>query len=220
MKVKQTTTQHECPDEETLAAFFDGLLPPGEADALHAQLVECPHCARLVAALGLVLETDTEAAWAMASVPAAVTRRALDLWPADPDPLIRSLTLAVRWLGDALAPLRDGLQPLTQPALAVRGGAESAERFEELRYQVTIGDVPLEIDIEVDGPEQVALSIRPLNAPPSGVLVRLETDGETRALSSLTASGASLPALPIGDYRISLEQAGQALGELSLALSP
>jgi hypothetical protein len=141
----------------------------------------------------------------------------MDLWPADPDPLIRSMTVALKWLGGALAPLRDALQPMPQMAMAVRGGTE-AEAFEELRYQVTIGDVPLEIDVEVDGPAQVALNIRPVSAPPSGLLVRLQTEGETRALSSLTASGATLPALPVGDYRISLEQAGQPLGELALAL--
>lgn len=214
----KTDSLHDCPDEETLAAFFDGQLPPAQADALHAQLVGCPDCARLVAALGLVLETDTDAAWARAHVPTAVTRRAMDLWPADPDPLIRSMTLALRWLGGALAPLRDALQPMPQMAMAVRGGESASETFEELRYQVTIGDVPLEIDIEVDGPDQVALSIRPVSAPPSGLLVRLQTEGETRALSSLTAAGASLPALPVGDYRISLEQAGQPLGELALAL--
>ena len=180
-------TDHRCPDEELLAAWFDGLLPPAEAIALQRDLISCADCTRLVAALGLVIETDTEAAWAAApAVPASMTRRALDLWPTDPDPLIRSLRLAVRWLGDALAPLKDALQPLPAPAMALRGAA--AEGVEELRYQVTIGDVPVEIDLEVDGPDQIALSIRPVSAP-------------------------------LGAYQLTLEQAGQAIGELELALT-
>lgn len=211
-------TEHRCPNEEVLAAWFDGLLPPADAAALQRDLIGCPDCTRLVAALGLVIETDTELAWLAAPpTPAAVTRRALDLWPADPDPLIRSMRLAVRWLGDALAPIMGALQPLPAPAMALRGG--SAGGLEELRYQVTIGDVPVEIDLEVDGPEQIALSIRPVSAPPSGLLVRLRADGETCAMSSLTADGTTLPALPIGAYLLSLEQAGQAIGSLELALT-
>lgn len=210
--------EHRCPDEETLAAYFDGLLSPEAADALHAELIGCPDCTRLVAALGLVIETDTELAWLRAEVPASVTRRALDLWPVEPDPLIRSLRLAVRWLGDRIAPLADALAPLPQAAMAVRGAAHAADGFEELRYQVTIGDVPVEIDLEVDGPEQIALSIRPVSAPPSGLLVRLQTDGETCAMSSLTAGGTTVPALASGAYRISLEQGGESIGALDLSL--
>jgi hypothetical protein len=211
-------TEHRCPNEEVLAAWFDGLLPPADAAALQRDLIGCPDCTRLVAALGLVIETDTELAWLAAPpTPAAVARRALDLWPADPDPLIRSMRLAVRWLGDALAPIMGALQPLPAPAMALRGA--SASGLEELRYQVTIGDVPVEIDLEVDGPDQIALSIRPVSVPPSGLLVRLRADGETCAMSSLTADGTTLPALPIGAYLLSLEQAGQAIGSLELTLT-
>lgn len=210
--------EHRCPDEETLAAYFDGLLPPEAADALHAELIGCPDCTRLVAALGLVIEADTELAWMQAEVPTSVTARALDLWPVDPDPLIRSMRLAVKWLGDRLAPLADALMPMPQAAMAMRGAGDAGEGFEELRYQVTIGDVPVEIDLEVDGPEQIALSIRPVSAPPSGLLVRLQTEGETCAMSSLTASGTTLPALAVGAYRISLEQAGESIGALEIAL--
>lgn len=214
-------TEHRCPNEEVLAAWFDGLLPPDEAAQLQRTLIGCPDCSRLVAALGLVVQTDTELAWLAAPpAPAAMTRRALDLWPADPDPLIRSMRLAVRWLGDALAPIKDALQPLPSAAMALRGAApDTEEGAEELRFQVTIGDVPVEIDLEVDGPEQIALSIRPVSAPPTGLLVRLRADGETCAMSSLTLDGTTLPALPIGTYQLSLEQAGSAIGELELALS-
>lgn len=210
--------EHRCPDEETLAAYFDGLLAPADATALHADLIGCPDCTRLVAALGLVIETDSESAWMEASVPASVTRRALDLWPVEPDPLIRSMRLAIKWLGDRIAPLADALTPMPQAAMAMRGAADLGDGAEELRYQVTIGDVPVEIDLEVDGPEQIALSIRPVSAPPTGLLVRLQTDGETCAMSSLTASGTTVPALAVGAYRISLEQAGEAIGALDLAL--
>lgn len=211
---------HRCPDEETLAAWFDGLLSPAAQDALCADLLACPDCARLVAALGLVLEAEPPAAFAAAGpVPASVTRRALDLWPAEPSAVERGLRLAVRWVQDRLSPLADALAPLPLAAGAVRGAAAAVGPQEELHYQVQVGELALAIDLEVDGPDQVALNIRPLAPPPAGLLLRLTADGETRAMSSLTADGAVLTALPAGDYELCLEQRGQALGQLALTFA-
>lgn len=209
---------HDCPDEETLAAYFDGLLPEAAEVNLHRELIACPDCARLVAALGMVLESEAPDAWHHATVPAAVTQAAVALWPTTTSPLTSALNLAARWIGDTLAPLADALTPL-QPALSpVRGTAPTAT--EELHYQVTLGDVPLEIDLEVDGPEQVALTIRPLNPPPTGLLLRLTTSGETRALSTLDASGTTVPALSCGHYDLTLERGNQPLDHLTLTLHP
>ena len=58
---------HHCPDEETLAAYFDGLMPAEEEAALHAELLSCPDCVRLVATLGLVLEVEPADAWQQAA---------------------------------------------------------------------------------------------------------------------------------------------------------
>ncbi|MEZ4471217.1 MAG: hypothetical protein R3F60_10530 [bacterium] len=208
---------HRCPDEETLAAWFDGLLSPAAQDALCAELLGCPSCARLAAALGLVIEADTPAAFAAApAVPAAVTRRALDLWPAEPAPAARALRLAVRWIQDRLSPLADALAPLPVAAGAMRGAASGPQ--DELHYQVRVGDLDLEIELGVDGPAHVALGVRPSSPPPAGLLLRLTAGGETCAMSSLTADGAVLDALPAGDYELCLERAGEALGQLSLSL--
>ena len=54
--------------------------------------------------------------------------------------------------------------------------------------------------------------------PPEGLLLRLSLEGETRALSSLTDQGATLPALPDGAYELQLERAGAPLGSLALTL--
>ena len=159
---------HRCPDEETLAAYFDGLLPPIEEAALHRELVACPDCARLVAALGVVIEDERPDAWRAMQVPAALTRRAQNLWPSEPigQRVDRGLRLAARWIGEALQPLADALAPLPSPALAVRGAAQGAMAHDELRYELTVGDLPVAIDLEVDGPAQVSLTVRPLHAPP------------------------------------------------------
>jgi anti-sigma factor RsiW len=211
---------HHCPDEELLAAWFDGLLAPEARDALAADLASCPDCVRLLATLGLVIEAEDPALLARTVVPAAVTRRALDLWPEPElktDPILRSLRVAVRWVHDRLAPLADALAPQPTAAMAMRG-AQATDLQEELHYQVRVGELDLTLDLEVDGPEQVALSVRPMSTPPAGLVMRLTEDGETRAMSSLTASGATVPALPMGAYELCLEQGGRRLGHLELSL--
>lgn len=207
---------HRCPDEETLAAYFDGLLPPADEAALHRELRACPDCLELVAALGLVIDADEPDAWRSVEVPAAVTARAKALWPAEPDPITRGLRIAARFIGDALRPLADALAPMPAPAVAVRGAPTAAR--DELRYQVTLGDLPVQIDLEPCGPDEAALTVRPLHAPPLGLLLRLSAEGETRALSSLDHDGATVDALPLGRYELSLEQGDHPLGRLQLDL--
>lgn len=206
---------HRCPDEETLAAYFDGLLPPDAEQSFLRGLRTCDDCLELVAALGLVVDADVGEAWRTEAVPADVTARARDLWPAE-DPIARGLRIAVKWIGDALQPLADALAPMPMAAAAVRSGATAAR--EELRYQVTLGDLPVEIDLEIDGLEELALTVRPIHPPPAGILLRLTADGETRALSSLGDGGATVDALPLGRYELSIEQADRALGSLHLDL--
>ena len=206
---------HHCPDEETLAAYFDGLMPAEEEAALHAELLSCPDCVRLVATLGLVLEVEPADAWQQARVPGAVTRRAVDLWPVEPSAVTQTLHLAARWLGERLAPLAEALAPTPLAAGVVRGGAQAAE---DLHYEITLGELPLEIDLEVDGPEQVALTLRPTAPPPAGLLLRLSSAGETRALSTLDAGGTTLSALACGDYELTLERADETVGHLTLSL--
>lgn len=207
--------KHRCPDDETLAAYFDGLLPPDAEAALHAELLRCPDCLELVGALGVVLRAEAPDAFA-AAVDDPLTRRAIDLWPAERGPS-RALRLAVRWLGERLEPLADALQPLPAPTVAVRGVAPAGE---DLRYQVTLGDLPLEVDLEADGPQRLSLTVRPLRPPPTGTLLRLSSEGETRALSTLTPDGTTLPALAPGQYRLTVEHRDHALGHLQLALTP
>lgn len=209
--------KHQCPDEETLAAYFDGLLDPGAEAALHAEMLRCPDCVSLVSALGVVLRSEDPVAWVAApAAPADLTRRALDLWPAEA-PVAAMLRIAVRWLGDRLEPLADALRPEALTAGLVRGGATGGD---DLRYQVSVGDLPLQVDLEADGPRRVTLTVRPLRPPPAGALLRLTTGGETRALSSLGPDGATVPALPPGDYRLSVEHRDGPLGEVALALAP
>ena len=207
---------HRCPDEEMLAAWLDGLLSEEARDALSTEMSGCADCTQLLAALGQVGAAESPADLATTVVPAAVTRRAQALWPEEPA-LARAARLAVRWVHDRLAPLADALTPLATPALALRGGSTSGEAHEELHYQVRVGEVDLAIGLEVDGPEQIALTVRPLATPPAGLLLRLSTAGETCAMSSLTAHGALVPALLCGEYELSLERAGQSLGRLDLS---
>ncbi len=206
---------HHCPDEETLAAYFDGLLPPSEENQLLASLRECPDCIDTVAALGFVIGGETDA-WKTTSVPAAVTARAKALWPVTADPVSRAMRLAVKWIGDALSPLADAIQPMGMPAVAMRGAAALA--LDELQYEVDMGNSAFTISVEVDGPTEVAVSVRAVDPPPPGLMLRLRCQGETRAMSSLGSAGTTISALPVGTYEMTVERADKTVGHLELVL--
>lgn len=212
---------HRCPDEETFAAYFDGLLSPLETSHLHTEIGQCSDCQRLVGALGLVLAAEPVDAFESAPpVPSALTDRALELWPTNL--MDRALRVAIRWIGDKLLPCAGALQPLEAAAVTVRGSASPGvgpQPADELRYQLTIGELPVEIDLETDGPTEIALHIRPLAPPPTGLLVRLTADGQTRAISTLGLSGTTLSSIPADQYQLTIEHRSQPLGHLHLALN-
>ena len=211
-------TKHRCLDDEVLAAYFDGLLTSAEEEQLHSQAIGCDSCQDELAALALIVR-DADVAPSGFSVPQALTQRAIDLVQEARTESVNVLTLAVRFIEGAIAPLADALQPLAMASVTTRDAGEYvADRYEDLRFHVTLGDLPLEIDLEVDGPEELALTVRPLNPPPSGVLLRLACEGETRAVSSLGMAGATVSALPPGSYDIHLEQASRTVGQLQLEL--
>lgn len=207
-------------DDELLAAYFDGLLDEEAERALHARMLDDPELAHEVAALAAVIGADT--AFEAAAAPArAVTQRARDLWPVESSAVERTLRVAVRWIGEALQPLADALAPEPALATAMRGTAAEVlpdEPVEELRYHLSLGEVPLELDLEVEGPARLALSVRPVHAPPPGLLLRLTLAGETRALSSLDDAGTIISALTPGCYRLALERHDAAVGHLDLAI--
>ena len=215
---------HRCPDDETLAAYFDGLLPPGDEAALHEEMLTCSECVGLAAAIGLVVRDEPNDAFERAPViDGAITEHAISLWPEAPLPDFGDmLRVAIRWVDDLIVPLTDALTPLGLSNAAVRGGPEvraaDPSGADELRYRVTLGELSFEIDLEVDGPRQIALHIRPLTPPPSGLLVRLTAQGETRAMNSIGQRGTTLPALRATNYRLVIEHGDRALGHLDLAL--
>lgn len=212
-------------DDETLALYIEGRLT-GEALArVHEALAQSPALADEVLQLARVLDLEGELEFPITD--AAATRlaaRAAALWPEAER--VRSdsvLSLAIRWLGEQLAPLAEALQPVPMEALAVRGAPSSSasapsSASEELRYHVTLGQIPLEIDLASEGPGRASVFVRPLAPPPAGLMVRLSTDGQTRAMSLLSAGGAALDGLVPGDYELVLEQSDQAVGRLPMRL--
>ncbi len=206
---------HQCPDEETLAAYFDGLLEQSDENQFLASLRSCPDCVEIVAALGFVIGAETEP-WKTTTVPASITARAKALWPTTEDPVSRAMRLAVKWIGDALSPLAEAIQPMGMPAVAMRGAPAIAH--DELMYEVKLGDSAFTISVEVDGPAEVAVSVRALDPTPPGLMLRLRHQGETRAMSSLGSTGTTISALPVGTYEMTVERADETVGLLELVL--
>jgi len=98
----------------------------------------------------------------------------------------------------------------------MRGAAALA--LDELQYEVDMGDSAFTISVEVDGPSEVAVSVRAVDPPPPGLMLRLRCQGETRAMSSLGTSGTTISALPVGTYEMTVERADKTVGHLELVL--
>jgi hypothetical protein len=200
-----------------LAAYFDGLLSDEQEDSLHAVAANCPDCQERLVSLAVTLKA-TDVVPEAFTVPSALTAAAVALF-SKAESKSSMLRLAVRWLEGALAPVAEALQPLHLPAPVTRGMAPSGvEKYEDLRFNVTLGSLPVAIELEVDGLEELALTVRPLSQPPSGVLLRLSSGGETRAISSLSHAGATVSSLEPGSYQLKLEQASQTVGEITIEL--
>ena len=212
---------HRCPDDETLAGWFEGRLSVGQSDRLQREVADCPACARRVLEVEVAFEPD-EATIARVVVPSAVTRRALDLWPTEPTKATglaaveRMLRIAVRWVAGALEPLADELGPLEPLAVAVRGAGGPAE---ELRYELDMEGVRLTIDLEVEDADHLAVAVR-LDPPGQGATLRLVSGGDTTALASLGATGATLRRVRAARYDLVIEAPGAPTRQLVLELVP
>ncbi|MBU1900199.1 hypothetical protein KKB55_20850 [Myxococcota bacterium] len=195
---------HKRPSDEELARYFDGLLSYEEEATLSASHHE------EISALEWLLNGLSDVV--MEDAPAALKARAEALWPKEVEALEHQsvLTLLIHWISGQLEAI--------SPAPMLMGGLTRGVRGEALSYQFTVGSIPLEVDLEADGPEQFALYVRPIQAPPSGTLLQLCEGGQIKAMSSLTREGVQLTALPIGAYELSLERAAERLGALQIQL--
>jgi hypothetical protein len=212
--------RHQCPDEETLAAYFDGLLAPEAAEQLREGMAACAECAGFAAALGVVLQSERAAHFETdaAPVPDALVTRIQGLWGDDREAVVASVgRIAVKLLGGlqryVLEPLADALQPAPSAALAFRGGATGARA---LRYPLTLGDLPLEVELSSEEEDFVEVRVRPLRPAADGLMLRLTDREETVALGTLPTAGTLLAAVAPGHYRLVLERSGAALDALDL----
>ena len=207
---------HRCSDDETLAAYLDGLLPPDEAAALRTALTECRDCAAAASALGWVVAASPIAFDAPA-VPASWTARATDLFSAQRTPLAAAQRVAVRvvrTVRDAVLEAVSGaLQPEWAPTLAFRGEGVGQRA---LRYPCTLGDHPLELELVAEDDDFVEVRVRPLRPTAEGLLLRLIEREQTVALGTLPPTGTLLAAVPPGHYALVLEQSGARLDALDL----
>ena len=194
-----------CPDEETLAAYFDGLLTPNQAEDVHRRLLGCDECQSLFASLGAVIAAGDELPVPF-SVPASVTAKAESLWPNSLDKRVsRGVRLAVRWVEGALQPLSDALQPLTYSTMPMRGAAAS-KQAEVLTFEVDLSQLGLHVTLEYDSPDEVTMTIKLISQGHGSLSLRLVKDGEVRAMSSLDALGATMAALSAGIYHIDITE--------------
>jgi len=207
---------HRCSDDETLAAYMDGLLSPDAAAALRANWAECGACAAAAAALRWVVAASP-ARFEAPDVPEAWTARAAGLFPTSQAPLAAAQRVAVRVVRSVREALLEAvggaLQPMNEPALAFRGEAAGQRA---LRYPCTLADHPLELELVAEEDDFVEVRVKPLRPTTEGLLLRLIEHEQTVALGTLPPTGTLLAAVPPGHYALVLEQSGARLDALEL----
>jgi len=207
---------HRCSDDETLAAYLDGLLPPDAAAALRADLTECSACAAAAAAVGWVVAASPQR-FDPPAVPASWIARAAELFPTQRAPLAAAQRVAVRvvrTVRDAVLEAVSGaLQPDLAPSVAFRGEGAGQRA---LRYPCTLADHPLELELVAEEDDFVEVRVRPLRPTAEGLLLRLIEREQTVALGTLPPTGTLLAAVPPGHYALVLEQSGARLDALDL----
>ena len=185
-----------CPTSLQLGEYSLGLLPTQESTLIESHLVSCPHCS---AELGQ-----------------------LDAFMAEPEPMpapSRSESLAepVRMF---IARLVSGLNSLGQPAItpafaALRGSVDGPVTYEAGEYRAVI-----EIDEDLDRPDQRALTGLLIGPSVAGVAANLWQHGKRVATTEVDAFGNfELLGLEAGDYELILSGSGIEIHIQSLPVS-
>lgn len=201
---------HECPDDLTLAALFDGLLDPAERDALHGEMSRCPECQTTLILIGLGLADEPAEVAELAPVPRRLEAGVRALYVDRPAP---ARGIVVRRVREALQSLADALAPSPRPALAMRGAGEAAD----LRFEIDVEGTPIEL-LLAGVSDRTRVTIRPLDAPPPRTRVVLARGAEVEASLDLGSEGIGLPPLAAGRYALRFEVPGRPDTVLPLEL--
>lgn len=186
---------HRCPDEQTLAALFDGALDAEARAALHGAMLGCADCVRALAAIGSTLAEEA-AAPDLAPPPAHVLARARALVAPPPE---RPWAIAARFVRDTLESVADAMSPLPAPALAVRG---ATAHDPGLRYEIDVEGTPVEVHLLPVGPGRASLTARPVRRLPPQTRLVVESGGRVEASLSVDAEPVAVPDLEAGRYRL------------------
>lgn len=209
--------KHECPDAETLAAYFDDLLGDDERDALFEQLIACPDCVELVATLADVARLDTLAARRAVEFPAGNTEALQRRLFGGASPIEAIAKIAVRWIGRSLQPLADALVPMPMIAGVTRGAAPEHEPI-PLSYRIAVAHRAFEVTLDPIADGRLALVSRPQSATDDEIRVELECEGERRVAITLRDGGFTWPEVEPGVYRLRFESGGVEIDAFEIAI--
>ena len=177
-----------CPDENLLAEYYDGILPPLDCDRVEEHLATCADCVRQLSALHTVL----------VEAPQRVPRREIVLeWLRDGLRVIRQTAEALRSVDLALAPV-------------LRSGAEPAA----LAWAAEQGDYTLRITLQQAAAQHLTLhlALHRSGEAASGHRVYVRADGELIESRTTGEDGVvTLLGLPVADYTVEVSIPGETL---------
>ena len=205
--------KHQCPDDLMLAAYLEGTQSSDFNENIVKIMNECNECRVRISELSKVISSVDENEASVARVPTAVTQRALSLF----DQVFEKksmLTIAAALFSDGLKSLAEGVAPLSLSPTMLRGAAIE----DELNYQITLGNIGLDVQLVGANDDEVDLMVTPQGQLEDGWRIVVYKDEQVRSIAKLGIQSVAVSSLPAGIYRIALDKAGEEPHEFHLRL--
>lgn len=204
----ESMAKKSCPDEEVIADFLEGRLPPEDREKLDAHLSSCDHCLEEL----IIAKKALRGAAESPTVPSEVTEKALRLVAERPIPVMeKSLMDSIIAGAEKLCEYLRNSFPLRwqhAPTRSSRTGA--APNLVVIRK--AFKEIEAEIEVEKSGDEKAQIRIRVEGIGKNGIRVTLKKAERKITSQPLSEGYALFEDIPYGRYEIVLFTNGSELG--------
>jgi len=203
-----------CPDEEIIAGYLEGRLPPEDKEELDAHLSECELCLEELVIAGKALRDAAESPM----VPSSVTEAAVRLVTR------RTAGVAEKSLKESIVAYAEKISdyfrysfPLRWQQATIRS-SKIATAPDLVIIRKVFKEIEAEIEIEKTGEDKAHIRVRVGEREKNGIRVTLKK-GERENSSQLLSEGYALfEDIPFGRYAIVFSTNGSELGSYTFEI--
>jgi len=203
-----------CPDEEIIADYLEGRLPPEDKEELDAHLSECELCLEELVIAGKALRAATESPM----VPSSVTEATVRLVTS------RSTGVAEKGLKESIVAYAEKISdyfrysfPWRWQQATIRS-SKIAAAPDLVIIRKVFKEIQAEIEIEKTGEDKAHIRVRVGEREKNGIRVTLKK-GEREISSQVLSAGYALfEDIPFGRYEIVFSNNGSELGSYTFEI--